>query len=1283
MKDMIYTLKASEIIKIAQPGTYHGSLYDWREEDVPLRTVFDIDLTRVSLRSRFVKSLEPADESAFLYQVRKLIKGDSLRHNIVIVDFEKMFSKISYTDAHTMVSSDFQQEEYDEGYIQINPYDNYREYTPDKKQTIRDFFVNSKITIRFEDNVEHEFVIFDKSSSMARNSRIFLVNIELLGKTGAKIFRKSLPNEEKNCDSYLKNLAISYSEAAYNELFPDSPEFVEDPVLPCLEEISDNINDFNFSWGIVRVELPDKIGKIKDHKKLFSFPRMILFNYDGVEEPDSRKFYPLVESSYCEHVYYLEERLWNAVKGKDNDQKMSFLREKISAKQKNSLLYRLNMGIDFHGIEMSLSKFYSYRGLYLSSSRRIDPKLLDLNEKTIIVLPDKLPDKNMERYSEYCYSATADCFQNKKDISDNKEVKISFEQNMETTLCNDPMFDGEGLICGEYAGLINNALNLRANSFQIRMPFIKGVVHTVDFHGFLKEFSAGDMTVKDIFGIRRDLSKAKIILTESMFKASKWLREIWANDITLSSGKEIEDPMAFFFARMKEYDHALYISNSDASLQKDGFAKINYQILSNLKFTKTELKQLVEDNWKLTENPMEILLPNDSSAKSEKKTDDSPLWIQALRKEPKLQYHPYIKNSLLEKYKNDMKYEFALGRLNLPGENRYLSRDLLLFLKYLIELVYQASPKTNKKLNELLNNINSPINSELLEPDCAYVPKCGKMSLKNGEYYPVFRNPHLSRNEECLLKVILPDEGSIREKYLGELSGVLMVSGRSFVPKTLGGADFDGDYVKIFNYAPVAKAVKRGVYDENFKRKLPIININPLDSTLQYYTDAIDYFTLYHTFAGRVGLISNDAIRDGEIYYAYTNKENLPDGINDPAEYSILAGLEIDACKTGIHPKIPHNKKNELKEGTYLDSFLKPIIDSPYSRRLKRLPAKSSFLIDVVNKKTGISSSFRITKKIKDNITYEIINDDEDNKKPYKISASELEGLYEIICLKTLDPNGEVICVAGKPDGKTISPMDYISYCFLYGCLFDHLPYGRKNRAENKTKENRKYTFELKEDCRPSPELEKKGKKLLEELKNSKSEISDLQSVHNIVEQQNKYQYFIQLILKEQGYTNPDKLIIDYEKELEDCLKCEKKTVKALSTLKNSDWHFLYGNQQKKLLLKKILGTSPLPDLLEGEGSCIFNYYFNGYNLLFLFLQDLLCSFRLNDFISGSPLTSSEITKETAIKLKGLSGKGKKDFFTFIYDICDSGKNSFFWNLQDFTADEVVKYLKDTTDFNP
>ena len=115
------------------------------------------------------------------------------------------------------------------------------------------------------------------------------------------------------------------------------------------------------------------------------------------------------------------------------DYRISF----IDAGLKKKLDKRLLLDIDFSEIELNPSKYFSYRGLYMSSGRRIDlVDKIDFNEETVIVLKDK-------KYTKH----NVNLFRNRDIIVDggsNKLVEFELADNADMEGIN--VFDGEGLI---------------------------------------------------------------------------------------------------------------------------------------------------------------------------------------------------------------------------------------------------------------------------------------------------------------------------------------------------------------------------------------------------------------------------------------------------------------------------------------------------------------------------------------------------------------------------------------------------------------------------------------------------------------------------------------------------------------------------------------------------------------------------------------------------------------------------------------------------------------------
>ena len=137
-------------------------------------------------------------------------------------------------------------------------------------------------------------------------------------------------------------------------------------------------------------------------------------------------------------------------------------------------------------------------------------------------------------------------------------------------------FDGEGLVSAELSSkfdLLGYERHLH-HSFQIRMPYIKGVVHEVDFKALLVEL--GVSHIIDIFGDKHAVSDVDLILTKSMFKGYGWM---------LENGLSWEN----YLERCEKYNHALYVSGMD-SIEKQEYTELNYQFLNTAAITGDEFR---------------------------------------------------------------------------------------------------------------------------------------------------------------------------------------------------------------------------------------------------------------------------------------------------------------------------------------------------------------------------------------------------------------------------------------------------------------------------------------------------------------------------------------------------------------------------------------------------------------------------------------------------------------------------------------------------------------------
>lgn len=640
--------------------------------------------------------------------------------------------------------------------------------------------------------------------------------------------------------------------------------------------------------------------------------------------------------------------------------------------KKRNLNERLNLGLTFQGTNVNRSKFFAYRGLYLTDADRVAFERGRLNPSSLIVIEDFAP-----KLRKPLKVLTA-----KRKADDSKEWILSDDQIVEIGKA----FDGEGLISFELADEINSKLGLNgASSFQIRMPFVKGMLHKVDFHTFLRDTLGDDIRtfiIKDAFGVERDLCKADVVIPDSMFKCMTWLKA------------EIKDDakcMDYYFQKYDEYDHGFYVSNTDLSYGKSSYTKLNYQFLNTLELSPKEFVSFVEAQKYFASHPVEYLKKVAGQKKhlqNEEELDEaennaseaSDARQAALLRNPVFAYDKNIKN-YLQGISDGLKMDLACGRFLTQGETRYLSRDLLSFLVHLLNLCSEKDPNKQRvaaKAKEI---------SEALMPNQYFFMPNPKINLSSDQLYPILRSPHLSRNEQCALRPYLQN-ADYYYKYFSHLRGIVMVASKSLAPNALAGADFDGDIVKVFEDSIVRKAVLEGAYDKaevmekgkkhtQYSRKqgLDLIEIPTIVPKPRKITD---FQVIKDTFSSRVGQISNLSIRLGAGEYGKNGKLSGNNPEYSCAKCTILTGLEIDAVKNGEHPDLTEiiDYGKDLTEGfDYISDFKEKIEEFWKNREHKYFPVKQLVRDDKSGEYRLYSSTYDIEQKNEPFIFYQYVED--------------------------------------------------------------------------------------------------------------------------------------------------------------------------------------------------------------------------------------------------------------------------------------------------------------------
>ena len=573
--------------------------------------------------------------------------------------------------------------------------------------------------------------------------------------------------------------------------------------------------------------------------------------------------------------------------------RLSFIREDFYDTVRRRIMMDMTIG------DCQLSKLYVYNGLMLSSGIRIDGIGIDQPHRVVVVdNPVRTPPPTE------VITVEDDGTQN----STRKYHRVETMADVEVTC-----FDGEGLISKQYARLIDEKLCGKKvhTSFQIRMPYVKGMLHEVDFKDYLDR--SGADTITDLWGVQHPIQKVDIILTKSMFKGYGWLN---------GSGMSWEDYWAVF----RKYRHALYITNVSKE-KPEKTTELNYQFLTTVSIQGDEFRpadlpdgwdhspETDERNWltKQTELAYYSFCADESFRQNyflekfervswwERHQGKDQILAAVLKKNPRFINEPiYAKR--LEAEADKIAEQYAVGRLIVAGDNRYLSGDLLDFLNCLPVTKTGTSKKTNTFINFRwgleLNHQN------FFAPGAAY---------QSGHVCTLLRNPHIARNEEMQLYP-LEDSKNLRDQYLGHLTDVVMVGYTSLAAERLGGADYDGDMIKTISDPILNECVKRNIYHDPprprsvFSRShnLPLLMISTAQPQIRNADDWEARFeTVRSTFSSRVGQICNAALDRSIIAYNENSDVEERERCREETEtLAILTGLEIDSAKSGIRPDL-------------------------------------------------------------------------------------------------------------------------------------------------------------------------------------------------------------------------------------------------------------------------------------------------------------------------------------------------------------------------------------------
>jgi hypothetical protein len=444
-------------------------------------------------------------------------------------------------------------------------------------------------------------------------------------------------------------------------------------------------------------------------------------------------------------------------------------------------------------------------------------------------------------------------------------------------------------------------------SIMIRLPYVKGVTHSVDYTKFLSE--RGVDYIEDIFGDKHSVYDEMMIITESMYKGLKYFgdnKDGWNN----------------YWRAFDEYNHCMVIAKWNKSAENENiFTRTNYQVLQTLDLEYDDFIKLADKTieWVFDivsgdlfktyaflglladEKHLTIDEVIDLYEKNIEEYNSYILWsrgdefkytidnnnpvneyAKALLLNNEMRFDPHIQKYLINTIRkkiNDMK----IGKLYVEGEFKILSGDIIMFMEWIgnldiVGVIEKGEFYANKNNNSMIGQ------------------------------HAIFRNPHISASENVVRNGINND---LMNEYCGHLDNVIQISNYDITTALLSGADFDGDLVFVTNEELM---IKGSPY------VTPIVNLEDKATAISKVINSDSIIeSVILGFGQNIGKLSN-------ISTTYLNKfvrnDKVKQRYNDYIDFiSVVNGVEIDSAKTGYKIPVPKYISDGAKQKPFFMKF--------------------------------------------------------------------------------------------------------------------------------------------------------------------------------------------------------------------------------------------------------------------------------------------------------------------------------------------------------------------------
>lgn len=387
------------------------------------------------------------------------------------------------------------------------------------------------------------------------------------------------------------------------------------------------------------------------------------------------------------------------------------------------------------------------------------------------------------------------------DIKDEPNLKYIYNNEVEYNAN-----DGFGLILPSQAEKWSNELQLdyRFSGCCIRNAFLKGMLYCFDFHDFANKIAKKD-TIIDIWGTKRNIKDASIIITESMLK-------LW------SSYSSYED----YYENCIENGFTYSITKVTPK-ELDKKRNLNYQFIQSYDLSDDEIAELCEP----TINNIKDVLSEDINKtilflkgyvigeKSLKHLDCD--FIKALMIDNRMINDAFVQfklKSMLRKKINDAK----MGVLQVNGNFSLLSGDPYSLCQSIFGLEVTGLLKDNEYYSKywLVQGINKVVG---------------------------FRAPMSCHNNIRTLNLVENDEINYWFQYMSE---VTILNSWDLTNQAFNGCDFDGDLIFTTNNRVLLKNTKELpvlMCTQKKGDKVLITNKNLIESDMKGFGDEIGSIT--------------------------------------------------------------------------------------------------------------------------------------------------------------------------------------------------------------------------------------------------------------------------------------------------------------------------------------------------------------------------------------------------------------------------------------------------------